>query len=199
MHREALWPTFICTHEIESRLADAIEAEYVKVESNFDRREAAQYSDFGSDRKRIFDPTKKFPKFFHEILNATRYLNEMSGIAYNEDLFQYWTQDYREPGDHHWRHSHGATGLSGTYYIRAGEGCGRLALHNPIVQTRYYNLKTHTQFNGDQHVITPRKGLMVLFPSWLEHEALPNPPGIERAIFGWNFLEQSPDIERWRR
>lgn len=74
-------------------------------------------------------------------------------------------------------HVHGATFWSVVYYVRVGEGQGgELVLHDP----RMPALQMHAPgvcFKGlgaeGEAAISPKPGLMVLFPGWLAHSVEP--------------------------
>jgi uncharacterized protein (TIGR02466 family) len=74
-------------------------------------------------------------------------------------------------------HVHGGTFWSAVYYVAVGEGQGgELVLHDP----RMPALQMHApgvRFRGlgaeGEVAITPRPGLMVLFPGWLAHSVEP--------------------------
>ncbi|HEX6741508.1 MAG TPA: TIGR02466 family protein [Sphingomicrobium sp.] len=74
-------------------------------------------------------------------------------------------------------HIHGGTFWSAVYYVRAGDGTGgELVLHDP----RMPGLQMHApgvRFRGlggeGEAPITPKSGLMVLFPGWLAHSVEP--------------------------
>ena len=74
-------------------------------------------------------------------------------------------------------HVHGATFWAAVYFVRTGEGSGgELVLHDP----RMPGLQMHApgvRFKGNgeegEVAISPRPGLLVLFPGWLAHSVEP--------------------------
>jgi len=85
--------------------------------------------------------------------------------------FSYWgIATYS--GGYNMRHLHPDSLLSGVLYLSAPTGSGRLRLVDPRVAK-----KMETQVGRNQEsqshkdwMITPKDGLLVVFPSWLEHE-----------------------------
>jgi uncharacterized protein (TIGR02466 family) len=122
-------------------------------------------------------------KPFLDYVNSIVYLySQESHIKYDK-LSNYWIQDYY-PNQSHERHSHPMSTISGTYYIRANEFAGNLIFHDPNPHTNMTVFNTNNR-NLALFGIKPKKGLLVLFPSWLEHESLPSP---ERRLYKNKFF-----------
>lgn len=79
-------------------------------------------------------------------------------------------------GGYNVSHVHSHCLLSGVYYITVPPGAGELVLEDPRAQAAFAN--TYGLFREEQggakHVVQPREGLLVLFPSWLSHRVEPN-------------------------
>ncbi len=84
---------------------------------------------------------------------------------------QYWIQDYKV-NQNHQLHTHPYSSISGIYYLRANEHAGKLRMVTPNPYTINTNYKSEVP--PLDYELTPQKGLLILFPSWLSHEVLPS-------------------------
>lgn len=73
--------------------------------------------------------------------------------------------------------------FSGILYITAPKNSGVTKFFNPIIQNQYAPDNSTNPFSFD---ITPHEGLMVLFPSWLEHSVLIHTEPETRISISWN-------------
>jgi uncharacterized protein (TIGR02466 family) len=86
-------------------------------------------------------------------------------------------------------HIHSNSYLSGVFYTKAEKNCGNLVFHDPswTTKTMFMNSNIPEFPNVEtKHPITPKPGLLVLFPSWLPHRSLPNKSGSDRIIISFN-------------
>ena len=93
-------------------------------------------------------------------------------------------------GDAHPRHNHPNSILSGVYYARAPKSCGDITFYDPRPQATIIHpaAKETTTYNAHRHVVQPREGLLIVFPSWLEHGVDPNASGADRLSFSFNVM-----------
>jgi len=185
MYIENMFATPILKFHIDEKIADRVEQIFVKKLDNL-TKEKDQYSDFHESVK-IIDLKKEFPALTRDIEMAKKFYMESSGLDANEDDIDYWFQDYRDEGQHHKIHNHGIYGISGVYWIRANRSAGDFIIHNnnPIIE---YTKWTHyTPYNKPNFTIKPQKGLMILFPSFMNHEVLPSGPDAVRSTLAFNF------------
>lgn len=80
-------------------------------------------------------------------------------------------------GDFHGAHTHTGELLVGVYYARINNRSGRLRLFDPRGQIVPF---------GKTFDFDCKTGQMILFPSWLQHEALPTKDEGHRVIFAFN-------------
>ncbi len=79
--------------------------------------------------------------------------------------------------------------ISGTYYVKTPENCGRIRFHDPrgsliaaMPDYQYY-------YNGESITyITPEPGMCLYFPPWLEHDVEPNNSDDIRVSVSFNIL-----------
>ena len=96
------------------------------------------------------------------------------------------------PGCFNERHSHdphGGTFLSGVFYVKCPENCGRIRFYDPRphIQTspdmKYYN-------EGDTyHWISATPNTLIMFPAWLEHDVEINRSTEERISISFNIFD----------
>ena len=73
------------------------------------------------------------------------------------------------------RHRHECSVVSGALYLHADPGSVPLRLHNPINHLRMFEHITHTNHENEPWFEVPCvTGMMVIFPSWLEHDTVSN-------------------------
>jgi len=173
----------ISTSYIPEEIANILESNITPRLNRLERK-GPQFTDFFSTNKIV--SLEEIKPFIELIKQKVHEFSIESSITYFHK-FEYWIQDYIS-NDYHGTHAHPHSSISGTYYIRANEHAGKLRFSNP---NPFY---TMTLCNGDSigeklyHNITPQKGLLVLFPSWLSHEVLPssNPKDCIRTSFSFN-------------
>lgn len=73
------------------------------------------------------------------------------------------------------RHRHECSVVSGALYLHADPGSVPLRLHNPINHLRMFEHIAQTNRENEPWFEFPCvTGMLVIFPSWLEHDTLPN-------------------------
>jgi uncharacterized protein (TIGR02466 family) len=80
--------------------------------------------------------------------------------------------------DYNTIHSHPGCMISGAYYVKFPENGGNLVFTNPAADYMQCDWGeppiVHNKFNCMQYHYPPTTGDLILFPSWLKHEVLPN-------------------------
>jgi len=97
------------------------------------------------------------------------------------------------PGAVHKLHSHPNNFLSGVYYLRTHEGADTINFHDPrrqagVVRPPVVEL---TGENTDQVVVRVRDGMLLMFPSYLEHSVDANRSDGERISLSFNLMFSS--------
>ena len=182
MGLQNLFSTPLYTHFIPQTLADKMEEIIVPRLSDLEFDTNVNTDFFKNNNIISLNEIKPFLDYLNLIVNL---YSQESNIAYKK-LEKFWIQDY-QTSHSHGLHCHPLSTISGTYYIRANSYSGNLKFHNPNpymdmevplnpnIQQTYYNIK-------------PKKGLLVLFPSWLKHEILPSfNKDVIRTSFSFNY------------
>ena len=86
------------------------------------------------------------------------------------------------------KHSHLDCSFSGIVYLETGEDVPPLVLYDPRPVRLFYNYPVSKMPPKDDpiHVIHPKKGMIVLFDAWLEHEVYQKLNDNPRKTFVFN-------------
>ena len=86
------------------------------------------------------------------------------------------------------RHHHGNSELSAAYYVRAPKQCGDIVFYDPRPAPVFSHpiAKKPNILNATVNSITPNEGMLVLFPSYLEHSVKPNLSSSQRIVISFN-------------
>lgn len=102
-------------------------------------------------------------------------------------ITQCWLNINR-PGERHHRHHHPNSFVSGVYYLDAEPGAGSIAFHRPgFVELEPEKLKA-TAFTFDLWNEAPTTGMLLLFPSRLEHSVGRNLSQRNRLSISFNTM-----------
>lgn len=89
-------------------------------------------------------------------------------------------------------HIHAKSFFSGVYYVKVPENSGNLNFRNPSnLQRLFVNeindcLNEINNFTAQNWVIQPKNNMLVLFPSWLEHDVDQNLSDDDRISIAFN-------------
>ena len=86
------------------------------------------------------------------------------------------------------RHIHSNNFISAAYYIKAPDNCGDIIFYDPrsanVIRSPVINSKN--KLNSTIFSVTPKEGLLVLFPSYLHHSVNSNESDEERIVISFN-------------
>jgi uncharacterized protein (TIGR02466 family) len=89
--------------------------------------------------------------------------------AFKLKITQSWL-NYTKPGEHHGRHVHPNSVVSGVLYINADEKHDMITFSKDKFEQLFIDAGQFNQFNTNQANVTVGKNDLVLFPSMLGHE-----------------------------
>ena len=86
------------------------------------------------------------------------------------------------------KHHHSNSDLSAAYYVSAHENCGDIVFYDPRPAPVYKHPipKSPNNLNATVNSIKPEAGMLVLFPSYLEHSVNPNMSDKKRIVISFN-------------
>ena len=87
-------------------------------------------------------------------------------------------------------HIHSGAQVSGILYIKAPKYCGNVVFVNPSANLKmceaFGDKTATTPFNNDRFFYEPKRGRLLLFPSYLGHEVEPNITDEDRISIAFN-------------
>ena len=86
------------------------------------------------------------------------------------------------------KHHHSNSDLSAAYYVSAHEKCGDIVFYDPRPAPVHNHpiSKTPNNLNATVNSIKPEPGMLILFPSYLEHSVNPNLSNKKRIVISFN-------------
>ena len=186
MHIDNLFPVAVLHHNIDKQLADKVESVIIpEIEKLGRNDEDTQFTDYFENKIPV---DELLPELVTQWIHAMHQYKSVTSFSVIEGQpIQFWTQDYKE-GDTHAAHAHGIHGVSGVYWVRANDTAGKIRLHNPSSMTDYVRVDDHDNpYTWSEADISPKKGKMILFPSYLKHEVLQSGPKAIRTTIAFNF------------
>lgn len=81
---------------------------------------------------------------------------------------QSWA-NYTEPGQHHHKHNHANSFLSGVFYVNCEKGTGNICFYKDVYEQIFITSKKPTPINCDAAGVEVMSGDLLIFPSRLMH------------------------------
>jgi uncharacterized protein (TIGR02466 family) len=92
-------------------------------------------------------------------------------------------------------HNHARSHWSGCYYVKTSPLCGGIYFKDPrsvrqMVQqpSNLFKNVTNNHAEAEHYAISPTDGLLIMFPSWLEHLVFPNESDEPRVSISFNIV-----------
>lgn len=148
-------------------------------------------SNFKGWHSKDFDLNNEQPKKFIEAIkkNINSTLNDMDWDLNNQSvkINNLWAI-INEHGAWNQKHHHSNNDLSAAYYVCANEGCGDIVFYDPRPGPvfRHPIARSPNILNASVNSIKPEEGMLVLFPSYLEHSVNPNLSDKKRVVISFN-------------
>ena len=124
-----------------------------------------------------------FDKFVNFLINHLQIENQFY-------LTQSWTAVNHKGNAHH-LHLHPNTVFSCVFYAQANSGDFQIKMPMSRIQEGYnfsYKVLQQNIFNSRTYNASVKTGDIIIFPGWLEHQALPNEDDAPRIIIGTNYF-----------
>lgn len=92
------------------------------------------------------------------------------------------------PGDFNKPHVHPNSFLSGVYYVRTPSQCGNIEFYDPAPARAMigYPVRAGGSGSSSSKEFMPEAGMLVVFPSWLQHGVQPNRSSDLRISISFN-------------
>lgn len=187
MNIENYFPVAVAHHTVDQDLANKVESVMIREIEKLERNdENTLHTDFYENKISVHE---LFPQLIDKWIHAVAEYQSITSISIDQSKpLEYWTQDYKE-GDTHSAHNHGASGISGIYWVRANNAAGNLRIHTPNPLSGYVKVDNEENPYTATYVdIKPEKGKMIIFPSYLKHEVLQSNADAIRTTIAFNLL-----------
>jgi uncharacterized protein (TIGR02466 family) len=135
----------------------------------------------------------KYPaikKVLQDIENQAPGLYQEFGVkdSFKQKIENYWV-NFNKPGMFNKPHLHPNSVFTGVYYAKAEKNCGNIVIHNSA--DKEFTLQSYTSkptaFNMSNPHYEPSAGLVIIFPSWLQHSVETNLSGTDRISVSFHF------------
>ena len=85
-------------------------------------------------------------------------------------------------------HIHSNNYISSAYYVKAPKNCGDIVFYDPrfAATYRYPKISKTNKLNSNIVSFEPKEGMLVLFPSYLQHSVNLNKSNKERIVISFN-------------
>ena len=85
-------------------------------------------------------------------------------------------------------HIHSNNYISAAYYVKAPKNCGDIVFYDPrfAATYRYPKISKTNKLNSNIVSFQPKEGMLVLFPSYLQHSVNLNKTNEERIVISFN-------------
>ena len=136
-------------------------------------------------------------KFFHNYISNTiqEFFHQLEYEG-DWDFVNSWVSVYPK-GAYVPLHDHKPMQWSGVYYVAAHDNCGDIVFTDPK-EYALQNEPENTSYRGSfKYKITPKPGMLLMFPSYLKHETNPNEEDQDRIIISFNITTDRSNTHRY--
>ena len=148
-------------------------------------------SNFKGWHSKNFDMKDVEPKNFIEEIktNINTAINDMDWDLQTQEvkISNMWAI-INTKGSLNQKHHHSNSDLSAAYYVSAEKNCGNIIFYDPRPAKVYKHpiAKNPNILNATINSISPEPGMLILFPSYLEHSVNPNLSDHKRIVISFN-------------
>ena len=182
-----LWPCPIYENDIP------VKKEWLDYVHNTEyERTRIENSDISKDRYILKDlPDLKKEIDSHCENFVRKYLHVKNKL--NFYMLNSWSNRH-QPSDHSQIHYHGNAMLSGTYYVDCNEGSGDISFHRNQLHRNLFPDTFRVEYDNlfevtaDQYKLRVRNGMIILFPSHMEHSISTNISNSNRYSIAFNYF-----------
>ena len=181
-----VWASKIADHQIINKQILSYILDLQKKDST-----GLKKSNFNGWHSHDFNLNEDAPKDFTQSIkpNINQALKDMNWDLEKQEvkITSMWAI-INEHGAFNQRHHHGNSDLSAAYYVTAKENCGDIVFYDPRPAPVYRHpiAKSPNILNASVNSVQPEEGLLVLFPSYLEHSVNPNNSSSKRIVISFN-------------
>ena len=155
--------------------------------------EGISKSNFKGWHSENFNMNDEQPKNFVEAIknNINTALNDMGWDLTNQSVkIQGAWAIINEKNAWNQKHHHSNSDLSAAYYVSAHDNCGDIVFYDPRPAPvhKHPMSKIPNKLNATRREIKPEPGMLILFPSYLEHSVRANLSDEKRVVISFNLI-----------
>jgi uncharacterized protein (TIGR02466 family) len=139
----------------------------------------------------IENPPVEFTRLIDTINETLIRVHETMGLK--KEFPSYVTENWiniNQPQSYNLRHLHPRSLFSGVYYTKVPEGdCGDIIFYRDNLMLSYlpsYIVETWNDLTSGTATYKPKEGMLLIFPSWLEHSVTANFTNEDRISISFN-------------
>lgn len=158
-----------------------------------EKMQSVKKSNFGGWQSIDFIPSNMFngpetQKLVKEITEIVFGLGQMWGFD-NIVLNNFWF-NINNKKDFNYPHTHTSSIFSAVYYVKCNEDSGRIIFNRPDQSFHYVPPSEENSYRWSEFYFTPKEGLLVIFPSYVEHYVEPSNSFEDRISIALNFEQK---------
>ena len=187
--QEMLWPTpYWYTHIWEFMRSETRvtfnEDMIGSINGMIEKDEGVKKSNRGGWQSKLLPPTGELEPLSIEISEFCKSIN----LGINEIVIPQMWINVNKKNDWNVIHQHGHYQLSGTYYVKVPEDSGQIVFRDPR-PSAIGNLFMVNRFDkGEFRKVKPIEGLLILFPSYLDHFVEPSNADEDRISISFDVV-----------
>jgi len=131
-------------------------------------------------------PGSQMELLYENVLPRVAKVFELWKISETFSLDSFWC-NVNSKGDFNWEHNHPLSKMSAVYYVKTSDETGDIVFLRPDEQESYIIPKEITPYTFKTYRISPKNGLLLIFPSYLRHRVGSNNSDTERISIAFNF------------
>ena len=122
------------------------------------------------------------------ITTLVREIMKSCGYAsYKLEITSMWGNVQRK-GNYIFKHTHANSVFSGVFYLNEDSNFPPIQFHRPAESSFDIMTDDENEFNRGKMFLHPKRDMIVIFPSWLEHDVPVNTSGKDRLSISFNIM-----------
>ena len=187
--QEILWPTpYWYTHIwefIRSETRVTFNEDMIgSIQGMIDKDKSVRKSNRGGWQSELLPPTGELEPLSVEISEFCKSIN----LGINEIVIPQMWINVNKKNDWNAIHSHGQYNISGTYYVKVPKDSGQIVFRDPRPAAITNNFMVNRFDKGEFRKVKPIEGLLILFPSYLEHFVEPSNADEDRISISFDVV-----------
>ena len=189
IRQQNLWPTPIWQTQIwefmRSKTRVTFNEDFIGwIQSKMKDDNSVRKSNRGGWQSDLFKATGEFEPLAKEIAGFVSHIN--LGIE-KIKIPQLWV-NVNKKGDWNTIHQHGQYNLAGTYYVKVPEDSGRIVFRDPRPAAISNKFLVDRFDKGEFFNIKPLEGMLIIWPSYLDHFVEPSNSDEERISISFDVV-----------